>query len=111
MRIFLLSAVLVLAASLPQPASAQDAIFYDCQNDRLQIEIAPMSLEKAMARFTSITRCPVSIDTDWVKGRPARTMKTSAVKGRLTPGQALARMLRGTPLRSSPIHGGFSVSK
>ncbi|MBW6533146.1 STN domain-containing protein [Sphingomonas sp. RRHST34] len=111
MRTFLLSAILGFAVFPSQPANAQDASFYDCQNDRLKIAIAPMSLDKAIARFTSITRCPASIDTDQVKGRPTRTMKTMAVKGRLTPGQALAHMLRNTPLKSTPIHGGFSVSK
>lgn len=111
MRTFLLSTILGFAAISSQSAEAQDASFYDCQNERLRIAIAPMSLDKAMARFTSITRCPVSIDTDRVRGRSTRAMKTKAVKGRLTPGQALARMLRDTPLKSTPIHGGFSVSK
>jgi len=111
MRTFLLSATFSIAALLPHPATAQDASFYDCQNDRIRIAIAPMRLDKALAKFTSITRCPVSIDTDQVRSRPTRTMKTALIKGRLTPGQALARMLRGTPLKSTPIHGGFSVSK
>ena len=110
MRPFLLSATFGIAALLPQPATAQGTSFYDCQNDRIQIAIAPMRLDKALAKFTSITRCPVSIDTDHVRGRPTRTMKTAMAKGRLTPGLALARMLRGTPLKSMPIHGGFSVS-
>jgi hypothetical protein len=111
MRTFLLSATFSIAAILPHPATAQDASFYDCQNDRIRIAIAPMRLDKALAKFTSITRCPVSIDTDQVKSRPTRTMKTALTKGHLTPEQALARMLRGTPLKSTPIHGGFSVSK
>lgn len=111
MRTFLLSAILGFAAPLPQPAKAQNASFFDCQNERLRITIAPMRLDKALAKFTSITRCPVSIDTARVKGRPTRTMQTALIKGRLTPRQALVRMLRGTPLKSAPIHGGFSVSK
>ncbi|MBD8735369.1 hypothetical protein IFS44_08690 [Sphingomonas sp. CFBP 13706] len=96
---------------LPGAAGAQDASFYDCQNDRVRIAIASMPLDKALAEFTSKTRCPVSIDTDRVRGRPTRSMKTALTKGRLTPGQALARMLRGTPLKSTAIHGGFSVSR
>jgi len=111
MRTFLLSAAFGIVALLPHPATAQDASFYDCQNDRIWIAIAPMRLDKALAKFTSITRCPVSIDTDQVRSRPTRIMKTALTKGRLTPGQALARMLRSTPLKSTPIHGGFSVSK
>lgn len=110
MRTFLLLTTFGIVALLPHPATAQDA-FYDCQNDRIRIVIAPMRLDKALAKFTSITRCPVSIDTDQVKGRPTRTMKTALAKGRLTPGQTLVRMLRSTPLKSTPIHGGFSVSK
>lgn len=109
MQKFVFSVLLV--AILPHSASAQDASFYDCQNDRIRIAIPPMPLDKALARFTSITRCPVSLDTDRVKSRPTRSMKTAFVKGRLTPGQALARMLRSTRLKSTPIHGGFSVSK
>ncbi len=111
MRTFLLSATFGFAALLSQPTSAQDASFYDCQNDRIRIAIAPMRLDKALAKFTSITRCPVSLDADQVRGRSTRTMKTALAKGRLTPGQALARMLRSTPLKSTPIHGGFSVNK
>lgn len=111
MHRFLMPMTLVSAATLPQPALAQDASFYDCQNDRVRIAIVSMPLDKALAKFTSVTRCPVSIDTDEVKGRPTRAMRTAVVKGRFTPEQALARMLRGTRLRSTPIHGGFSVSK
>ncbi|QCB43248.1 hypothetical protein E5673_14285 [Sphingomonas sp. PAMC26645] len=111
MRKFLFPVMLGLAAALPQSATAQDASFYNCQNDRIRIAITPMPLEKALAKFTSVTRCPVSLDTDRVKGRPTRAMKTALTKGRFTPEQALARMLRGTSLKSTPIHGGFSVSK
>lgn len=111
MRTFFLSATFCFTALLSQSASAQDASFYNCQNDRVRISIAPMRLDKALAKFTSITRCPVSIDTDRVKGRPTRNMKTRLTKGRMTPGQALTSMLRGTTLKSTPIHGGFSVSQ
>lgn len=111
MHRLLILIVLGCAAAVPQPALAQDARFYDCQNERVRIAIAPLSLDKALAKFTKVTRCPVSIDTDRVNGRRTRSMRTAAVKGRLTPGHALARMLRPTPLRSTPIHGGFSVRK
>lgn len=108
---FLYPVALTVTVVLPTSATAQDASFYNCQNDRIAIAIAPMPLEKALAKFTSITRCPVSLDTDRVKGRPTRSMKTTLTKGRRTPEQALARMLRGTHLKSTPIHGGFSVSE
>jgi len=111
MRIFLLPVVIGLAAMSPHAATAQNREFYDCQNDRIRIAIAPMRLDQAIARFTRITRCPVSIDTDRVKGRRTRDMKTAATKGNLTPREALASMLRTTPLRSEAIHGGFSVRR
>lgn len=108
---FLFSVMLGLAAILPDAANAQDASFYQCQNDRIRISIAAMPLEKAIAGFTRATRCPVSLDVDAVKGRQTRTMRTARVAGRLTPEQALTRMLRTTPLKARMIHGGFSVNK
>ncbi len=111
MRKFVLPIMFGFAATPPHAASAQDASFYNCQNDRVRVAIAPMRLDKAIAKFTSVTRCPVSIDTDMVKGRPTRTMRTGLAKGNLTPEQALVRMLRTTPLKARPIHGGFSVAR
>ncbi len=108
---FLFPMLLGVAAFLPAAAGAQDPGFYDCQNDRIRVAIAPMPLDKALAKFTGITRCPVSLDTDRVRGTPTRTMRTARVTGRFTPEQALARMLRNTPLRGRMIHGGFSVSR
>ena len=110
MRKLLLPILFGLATILPQTAGAQDATFYNCQNDRVRIAIAPMRLDKALAKFTSITRCPVSLDTDKIRGRSTRNMRTGSVRGNLTPEQALARMLRTTPLKTKPIHGGFSVA-
>lgn len=111
MRKLLLPILFCLTAILPQAAGAQDASFYNCQNDRVRITIAPMRLDRALAKFTSVTRCPVSLDTDKVKGRLTRTMKTGGIRGNLTPEQALVRMLRTTPLKARPIHGGFSVAR
>lgn len=111
MRKCLFPIMLGLAAILPQASSAQEPSFYNCQNDRIRVAIAPMPLEKALAKFTSVTHCPVSLDTDAVRGRPTRRMKTALAKGRFTPEQALTRMLRGTPLKAQMIHGGFSVSR
>lgn len=107
---FLLPIAIGFVALLPHAGKAQDASFYDCQNDRIPIAIASMPLDKALAKFTSVTRCPVSIDTDRIRGRSTRSMKTVLIKGRLTPEQALVRMLRNTPLNGRMIHGGFSVS-
>ncbi len=111
MRTFLLPVIFGFAAILPSSVSAQDASFYNCQNDRIRIAIAPMRLDRAIAKFTSVTRCPVSIDTDRVRGRSTRSMRTTLAKGFLTPEQALVRMLRRTPLTAKPIHGGFSVAR
>ena len=105
MRKFLISVASGFVAVLPRWADAQEPTFCDCQDDRIRMAIAPMRL----AKFTSITRCPASLDMDRMKGWPTRAVRATVVEGHLTSKQALARMLRSTSLASTPINGVVSV--
>lgn len=44
-----------------------------------------MPLGEAVARFTELTHCPVSIDADEVANTDVHEIPTFAVKGKLTP--------------------------
>lgn len=68
-----------------------------------------MPLGEAVARFTELTHCPVSIDADEVANTDVHEIPTFIVKGKLTPRKALTLMLSSSPLKVREIKGGFSI--
>lgn len=107
-KIYLTVALLALVIS-SNAALAQEPSFYDCQNKRIRMSIPSMPLGEAVARFTELTHCPVSIDADEVANTDVHEIPTFAVKGKLTPRKALALMLSSSPLKAKEIKGGFSI--
>lgn len=101
-------ALLALVAC-SQTALAQEPSFYDCQNKAIRVNIPSMPLGDAVARFTKLTRCPVSIDADQVANTDVNEVPTFTVNGKLTPRKALTLMLSSSPLKVKEIKGGFSI--
>ncbi|MEA9577911.1 hypothetical protein VC218_02955 [Xanthomonas nasturtii] len=107
-KIYLIVALLA-SAIISQTVLAQEPSFYNCQNKAIRVNIPSMPLGKAVARFTELTRCPVSIDADEVANTDVKELPTFIVKGKLTPRKALDLMLSSTPLKAKEIRGGFSI--
>lgn len=100
MHIIFLS-IVVLGAAIG-PASAQQSPF-DCGNDPVRVDIPSLPLDRALARLSNVTHCPIS-GIDKARGR-----RSKAVHGTLAPELALRAMVRGTGLDGESIKQGLTV--
>jgi len=84
-------------AFAPEPAAAQTQTQFDIPAGRLSTSI------RAVARQAGIS----------VASRESgiRRIRAKAVRGRLSPAQALRRLLAGTPYRAVAITGGYRIEK
>jgi iron complex outermembrane recepter protein len=91
------SLAIIVAASLPAKAVAQDARRYD---------IAEQDIAGALRAFAAVSGRDVSADSALIAGKRSR-----AVRGTLTADQALAVLLAGSGLRAEQVAGVFIVRR
>ncbi|AWN17717.1 hypothetical protein SALB1_3523 [Salinisphaera sp. LB1] len=90
--------VVVAGAAMPAVAA--------CLPDAAGYDFAAQRLDSALQQFAHTSGCPVRVDL----GRYGR-LKTSALKGRYTPADALVRLVRGTGLEVHVDNGKYAVNR
>lgn len=102
MKSFILAvplAMLIASAAHAQPAP------YNCQNDPVRIDIRAQALLTALDALSRQTNCPISRDVDVTK------LRGNAVRGRMSPANAIVALVRGTGLEAHPVRQGLAIDR
>jgi TonB-dependent receptor len=99
----LIRAMLLVSASAVVAAAITPTAVY-AQETSYQIDIPAQSMGDALRALGKATKQNIVFSGSSVRGK-----RSAAVRGRMTTGEALARILSGSGLVSSPGAGGFMV--